>query len=80
MEHINGYIYLLVDNRNGKKYIGKHVGTDKNYFTGGIIPNKIAQKHGKDVFSKIILENNITDNEELSLKEIFYIEKYEETR
>jgi group I intron endonuclease len=77
MEHINGYIYLLIDNRNGKKYIGKHVGTDKNYFTGGIIPNKIAQKHGKDVFSKIILENNITDNDELSLKEIFYIEKYD---
>jgi len=26
---INGYIYLLTDKRNGKKYVGKHNGNSK---------------------------------------------------
>lgn len=73
---IMGYIYILTDTRNGKQYVGKHIGTDKNYFSGGIIPNKIAKKYGKDVFVKTILEENINNDEELSLKEMFYIKKY----
>ena len=77
MECINGYIYLLTDTRNGKQYIGKHVGTNKNYFSGGIIPNKISKKYGKEVFIKTILEENITNDELLSIKEIFYIKKYD---
>jgi len=76
MKNINGHIYLLIDNRNGKKYIGKHIGTDNNYFSGGIIPNKIAKKHGKEIFTKIILENNIIDEDILLEKEIYYIKKY----
>jgi group I intron endonuclease len=76
MKNINGHIYLLTDNRNGKQYVGKHNGTDTNYFSGGIIPNKIAKKYGKEIFTKIILENNIIDDNILLEKEIFYIEKY----
>lgn len=77
MKNINGHIYLLIDKRNGKKYIGKHIGTDKNYFTGGIIPNKIAKKYGKEIFDKIILEESINDEESLSIKEIHYIKEYD---
>lgn len=77
MNNINGYIYLLTDNRNGKKYVGKHIGTDNNYFSGGVIPNKIAKKHGKEIFTKIILENNIINENLLLEKEIYYIEKYD---
>lgn len=76
MKNINGYIYLLTDNRNGKQYVGKHIGTDTNYFSGGIIPNRIAKKYGKDIFTKIILEENIIDENLLSIKEKEYIEKY----
>jgi group I intron endonuclease len=76
MKNINGHIYLLTDKRNGKKYVGKHIGTDKNYFTGGVVPNKIAKKYGKEVFDKIILENNINTEESLSEKEIFFIKEY----
>lgn len=76
MKSINGHIYLLIDKRNGKQYVGKHIGTDKNYFSGGLIPNKIAKKYGKDIFEKIILEDGITSEEILSAKEIDYIEKY----
>lgn len=77
MGKINGYIYLLVDKRNGKKYIGKHIGNDENYFTGGIIPKRIAKKYGKQIFDKIILEENIIDENALSIKEIEYIKKYD---
>ena len=76
MDKVNGYIYLLTDNRNNKQYVGKHIGTDKNYFSGGVIPNKIAKKYGKDIFNKTILEDNITDNDQLSIKEKYYIKKY----
>lgn len=74
---MNGYVYMLTDKRNGKKYIGKHNGNNKNYFTGGKIPNLIAKKHGKEVFDRIILEDNIPTNEELLKKEIGYIEQYD---
>lgn len=71
---MDGYIYMLTDKRNGKKYIGKHNGSNKNYFTGGKIPRLIIKKHGRDVFVRIILENNIRNLEELNEKEMFYIE------
>jgi group I intron endonuclease len=77
MESIKGHIYILTDKRNGRQYIGKHIGTDKNYFTGGLIPKKIARKYGKDIFEKIILEDNILDDETLSFKEMMFIEKYD---
>jgi group I intron endonuclease len=76
MKNINGYIYLLTDSRNGKQYVGKHIGTEFNYFSGGIIPNKIAKKYGKEIFTKIILEENIIDENLLSIKEKYYIKKY----
>ena len=76
MRNINGFIYLLTDNRNGKQYVGKHIGTETNYFSGGIIPNKVAKKYGKEIFTKIILEENIIDENILCIKEKYYIEKY----
>ena len=76
MRNINGFIYLLTDNRNGKQYVGKHIGTEDNYFSGGVIPNKIAKKYGKEIFTKIILEENILDENILCIKEKYYIEKY----
>lgn len=76
MKNINGYIYLLTDTRNGMQYVGKHIGTNNTYFSGGIIPNKIAKKYGKEIFTKIILEENIIDEDLLSIKEKYYIKKY----
>lgn len=73
MEEINGYIYLLIDKRNGKKYVGKHIGNDTNYFTGGTIPKKIIKKYGKDIFDRLILEESINNPTLLNEKEIYYI-------
>lgn len=49
---MKGQIYLLIDKRNGKKYVGKHNGNKKSYFTGGLIPNRIIKKFGEDIFRK----------------------------
>jgi len=69
-----GYIYLLVDTRNGKKYVGKHNGNNKNYWSSGIVPNRIAKKYGRSVFNKCILEDDIPKHL-LNEKEIYFINK-----
>lgn len=69
-----GHIYLLIDTRNGKKYVGKHNGNKKNYWSSGILPNKIAKKYGKNIFNKYILEDDIP-NQLLNEKEIYYIKR-----
>ena len=69
-----GYIYMLIDKRNGKKYVGKHNGLNKDYWSSGLIPNRIAKKYSKNIFERVILEDNI-DNDLLNEKEIFYIKK-----
>jgi len=73
---MKGQIYLLLDKRNYKMYIGKHNGEKKNYFSGGLLPNKIIKKYGKDVFERIILHENIETEDELDNLEKFYIKKY----
>jgi len=72
-----GYIYMLIDKRNGKKYIGKHNGLKKDYWSSGLVPNRISKKYGKEIFDRIILEDNI-ENDVLNDREIFYI-KQEDT-
>lgn len=69
-----GYIYMLIDKRNGKKYVGKHNGLKKDYWSSGLLPNRIANKYGREIFERIILENDIPENL-LNEKEIFYIEQ-----
>jgi len=70
-----GYIYMLTDTRNGKKYIGQHNGSRKSYWSGGLIPNRIADIHGKDIFERVILEDNVI-NEDLDEREKYYIKTY----
>ena len=74
---MNGYIYILTDTRNGKQYIGKHNGLKENYWSSGLVPNRIANKHGQDVFTREILEDGITSEEALNEREVFYIKKYD---
>jgi len=73
---VNGYIYILTDTRNGKQYVGKHNGMKEYYWSSGLVPNRIANKHGHDVFTREILEDGITSEEFLNEREVFYIERY----
>jgi len=72
-----GYIYMLIDTRNGKKYIGKHNGNKKSYWSSGLIPNRIVKKYGKNIFDRVIIEDNIETVELLNSKEMYYIELYD---
>lgn len=71
-----GYIYMLIDKRNNKKYVGKHNGNKEDYWSSGIVPNRISKKHGRDIFDRVILEDKIDSVSELNEKEKYYIEKY----
>jgi group I intron endonuclease len=72
-----GYIYMLIDKRNGKKYVGKHNGNKTEYWSSGIVPNRIAKKHGRNIFDRIILEDNIEDLKKLNEREKFYISEHD---
>ena len=73
---MNGYIYILTDTRNGKQYIGKHNGLKEDYWCSGLVPNRIANKHGREIFERDILEDGIESEELLNEREIFYIKKH----
>lgn len=73
---MNGYIYILTDTRNGKQYIGKHNGLKEDYWCSGLVPNRIANKHGREIFERDILECGIESEELLNEREIFYIKKH----
>jgi len=50
------YIYKITNKINGKWYIGKHNGTDPNYFGSGKLLKQAVEKYGKENFERIILE------------------------
>lgn len=73
-----GYIYLTINNINGKKYIGQHRADhfDTKYYGSGILLVKALQRYGKDNFSIKFLEPCFSD-EELNLREICYIKEFD---
>lgn len=73
---MNGYIYMLEDTVNGKKYIGKHNGSNAKYWSSGLIPNRIAKKYGYERFIRTILIDGITSVNKLNELEKLYIEKF----
>lgn len=73
-----GYIYLITNTINNKKYIGKHVGKpedSKNYMGSGIALKKAIKIYGKEKFNKTILE--YIPNGSLDEREIFWIKEYD---
>lgn len=68
------YIYLIENQLNGHKYIGKHSGTGRNYFGSGTALQNAVKKYGKSNFTKTILE--YCDQDILSEREIFWIKEY----
>jgi len=55
------HIYKITNKINGKWYIGKHNGTDPNYFGSGKLLKQAVEKYGKENFERIILEEVETD-------------------
>jgi hypothetical protein len=71
-------IYEITNNINGKIYIGKDVFNKKTYYGSGVLIKRAIKKYGKDNFSKKIIDT-ANSYEELSKKEVYWINKYRET-
>lgn len=70
-----GYIYETTNKINGKKYIGKHKCDkfDSNYLGSGIRFKRAVNKYGKENFEVKIIEKINTNQEELDLREMYWI-------
>lgn len=71
-------IYKITNLINNKIYIGKDTTSDTNYFGSGLLINRAFKKYGEENFIKEIIDET-NDYEELSEKEIYWIEKYNST-
>ena len=73
-----GYIYLITNKVNGKKYIGQRAAdfkTDFKYLGSGTLIKKAVAKYGTENFNKELLEE-CNSKEELDDKEKFWILKF----
>jgi hypothetical protein len=64
------HIYKITNKINGKWYIGKHNGTDPNYFGSGKLLKQAVEKYGKENFERTILEEVACD---INVREQFWI-------
>jgi len=74
-----GYIYLDINQVNGKIYIGQHNGKNSSYLGSGTIFRRAIRKYGQENFTKVILENNIEDADTLNKRETDWIALYDST-
>jgi len=73
-------IYLTTNNIKNKVYVGKLVNENKlTYLGSGTYVGRAIKKYGKENFSRITLEDGITDHDYLCEREIYWIEFYDST-
>ncbi len=72
-----GYIYLIINNVNGKIYIGQHKSNNLNdyYMGSGSVLHKAFDKYGIDEFEKFLLQF-VETKEDADKQEIFWISEY----
>lgn len=51
------WIYLTINNLNGKMYVGRNSRRVKDYYGSGVLLLQAIEKHGKENFTNIILED-----------------------
>ena len=77
-----GFVYKTTNVVNGKIYIGQRIRTnnekDDIYLGSGSLLFKAIKKYGKENFTRIILEECVSQ-EELNLYEIKYISEFKST-
>jgi group I intron endonuclease len=72
--HINNMvIYKVINNINGKWYIGKDARNNPNYFGSGIAIKHAIKKYGRENFTKEVLEI-CEDSDSLNKREAYWID------
>jgi len=71
-------IYKITNLLNNKIYIGKDTTSDPSYFGSGLLIRRAIEKYGKINFIKEVIDET-GDYDNLSEKEIYWIEKYNST-
>ena len=69
------FVYQTENLKNGKKYIGVCTFNSDSYLGSGRLVKSAIRKYGRENFKRTILEHCSTP-EEVYLKEIYYINKY----
>ena len=57
VKEVQMWIYLTVNKLNGKMYVGRNSRRDPNYLGSGTLLKESIEKHGKENFTYIILED-----------------------
>ncbi len=74
---MTGFVYLWTNNVNGKKYLGSHIGTPDDGYTGsGVAFQRALKKYGLEKFTRELLETNLPDDQVRS-REQHYLDLYE---
>lgn len=67
-----GFIYVTVNNKTNKMYVGMHYRWDKSYLGSGVILKNAIKRDGKNNFTRYIID--VADNyEDLVQLEVYYI-------
>jgi len=72
-------IYLTTNNIKGKVYVGKYCGKSESYLGSGTYIRRAIKKYGRENFSRITLEDGITDHDYLCEREKYWIAFYDST-
>ena len=73
------FIYLTTNNKDGKRYVGQSsflVEEKPNYIGSGLKFLRAVEYHGKENFTRVILERDIVDLDVLNEREIYWIAYY----
>lgn len=62
------FVYITTNLINGKKYLGKHNGKNKNYLGSGTLLKKAIEKYGRENFSIQIVQECSTEEETYELE------------
>ena len=74
-----GRIYITTNLLNGKVYIGRDCNKWNGYLGGGVYFRNTVKKYGKENFRRVILEDNIEDNDLINAREKYWIAFFNST-
>lgn len=73
---MSGFVYMWINKINNKKYIGSHIGSEDDGYTGsGSLFKRAVAKHGIENFERVILER-VEEKENVQIREEYYLKLF----